>query len=150
MHTSIHRFYAVITYSFYPTVFLLFCIGYFSEYIKNPKINVNLKIYNYKPFDRTPAFVTFSPNIDLNSEFSINTRQIFLYLNAKYGDHDEIVWSKIVQKKDEKVFNKKFVNNYDFYGGMDVRFELRGCLFPYVGVVKEVLYDSVELKSNKV
>ncbi|KAG0442115.1 Signal peptidase complex subunit 3A [Dictyocoela muelleri] len=169
MKTSITRLYAVLTFSFYPTLLLMFSISLLSRFMRNPHPKADLLIHHYQPFSfhetgHQQGSIIFTPNVDLSSEFSLNTKQVFVYLIVRYGNKDqfnndhkdqfnndhkdqfnEMVWWRIVKKNDNKRFFKREVNSFNFYSGHDVKFELRGCIFPYVGMIRDVKYGDVEI-----
>lgn len=92
--------------------------------------------------------VVFNPQADLTEYFHLNVKQVFLYLKMHHKRTSEIIWSRIVQRGDEKRFFNHVINNYRFFDipdGTVVKFELRGCIFPYVGIVQDKLLGSTAM-----
>lgn len=94
---------------------------------------------------------SFYPNIDLSSQFNFNTKQIFLYLIARTGEREEMVWSKIVKNGESYKLNDLEKSNYSFSVGIDgpLLFELRGNVFPFVGQMKDIHYATVDYRRAK-
>ncbi|KAF7680936.1 hypothetical protein TCON_2445 [Astathelohania contejeani] len=150
MHSIYSR---VSTYSgvlFNATTVLLLAIALVTHLSWKPLPEANLTIIDYTRFNGKTLGVMFNPGVDLTSQFdSPNLKQIFLYLNIKYGknlENSEMVWSKIVTRQAHKIYKSNLKSNYDLRGnfGKKAIFELRANFFPYVGVITDKQLAIVE------
>ncbi|ADM12222.1 uncharacterized protein Eint_090930 [Encephalitozoon intestinalis ATCC 50506] len=144
MKTAGKRLSALVSFTFNPTVILLLSVFLFSFFVtKAPPVS-DLRIREYKAYGRTQV-VLFEPSIDLSSQFHFNLKQVFVYVRAIYGgrtDKSEIIWSRIVGWNDPQKLRGVFRSTYDIAGDLSDKpcFELRGCYFPRVGWVKDILF----------
>jgi len=128
------------------TIALLLAIFAASYFYPFPPVTADLKIDWVSP-NRSFKVCRFSPGVDLTPQFSFNTKQVFLYLVAKYSPtQEEMVWSKIVRNGEGYRLEGVEQSNYIFSGGSgrSITFELRGNVFPFVGKMRDVQYGSVE------
>ncbi|KAI5169425.1 signal peptidase complex subunit 3 [Pancytospora epiphaga] len=134
---------------FNSTVALLGVIFIISYQMTLQSSKANMELVSYNPESEFKVLV-FKPGVDLTSQFSFNTKQIFLYLSIDDGERSEIVWSKIVKNGDSyKLFEKQF-SNYTFSAPntSKVVFVLHGNVFPYVGIMRRVLYGVLDVHSS--
>ncbi|KRH94464.1 Signal peptidase complex subunit [Pseudoloma neurophilia] len=151
MHTNTQRLFTISSILFNAVTILLFVTSLLSYvYEKQPSVS-NLKIVSLQPFSSEfkGRNIILNPQTDLTDVFHLNVKQIFLYVKMIAGDKKEMIWSQIVQKNDIKNIDKSFVNNYRFFEipkGTNVSFELRGCIFPFVGLTKDKLFSKTTYK----
>ncbi|EEQ82849.1 hypothetical protein NCER_100389 [Vairimorpha ceranae BRL01] len=131
---------------FYPTVVLLGSIFLCSLLIEKapPKSNMEIKEVLSKGHRR---IITFNPKIDLTSQFNFNVKIIFLYARINYSTgSQEMIWSRIIRRGDKKIINEICRSIYDIRGevGTEVEIELRGCMTPFVGLIRNFSYGSVK------
>ncbi|KAK6090517.1 hypothetical protein P3W45_000614 [Vairimorpha bombi] len=91
--------------------------------------------------------ISFNPKVDLISQFNFNVKQIFLYARVNYkSGSSEMIWSKIIQRNDKKVLDEVIKSNYEIRGevGAEVEIELRGNVFPFVGIIRDFSYGSLK------
>ncbi|ELQ75389.1 Signal peptidase complex subunit [Trachipleistophora hominis] len=148
MHSVSSRIVALSSILFNATTILLFCICIFTYIADKRRAPCNLQIVSIQPVTthNVGKNVVFNPQIDLREYFHLNVKQIFVYLRMHNKNNSEMVWSEIVKKNDSKRFYERLVNTYRFFDiadGAKIRFELRGCVFPYVGIVQDKLLGSV-------
>lgn len=133
-------FFSIVTNA---TISLLFLITAISYLFPAPLLSADLKVSWASPKSGLRV-CQFQPSIDLSQQFKFNTKQIFLYLYAKSGDKEEMVWSKIVKNGDNyKLFGvEKSTYLFSIMGKNFTEFELRGNIFPFVGLLRDVHYAS--------
>lgn len=86
------------------------------------------------------------PNIDLTNDFKPGLKQIFLCAKLINGKNEEMVWSSIVKRTDNKKIMKRFYATYRIKTGVvGSRFELWGNYFPYVGLITYKKFGEYEL-----
>lgn len=144
MYSIYQRGSALCTFVFNFTIVLLAIIFALSYTIKRELPASNLTITHNSFTNRNRNNIEFLPNIDLSSQFNLNVKQIFLYLKVNYDDQNsDMVWSSIVKRDNKKSFMKKCYRGYELppITAKKVVFELRGCVFPYIGMVNDVLYE---------
>ncbi|AFN83753.1 hypothetical protein EROM_091370 [Encephalitozoon romaleae SJ-2008] len=150
MKTAGRRLNALVSFTFNPTVILLLAVFLFSFFVaKAPPVS-DLRIREYKAYGRTQV-VFFEPSIDLSSQFHFNLKQIFVYVRVIYGgkaDKSEIIWSRIIGWNDSKKLIGVFRSTYDIAGDLSDNpcFELRGCYFPRVGWIRDILFCKTDVK----
>lgn len=143
------RFFYICSVSFNAVTILLFAISLLSfVYEKNPKSS-SLKIESLQPLTSKyrERHIVLNPETDLTDVFNLNVKQVFLYVKMINGDKKEMIWSKIIQKDDKKQISKSFINNYRFFDiekGTKLKFELRGCIFPHVGLIKDKIFSETD------
>ncbi|KAM0680533.1 Signal peptidase complex subunit [Glugoides intestinalis] len=140
-YKRLFTFFSIVTNA---TVFLLFLITVLSYLFPAPPLSADLKVSWVSPNKHTVRVCQFQPSIDLSQQFNFNTKQIFLYLYAKSGDREEMVWSKIIKNGDNyKLFGiEKSTYLFSIAGKNFTEFELRGNIFPFVGLLRDVPYAS--------
>lgn len=142
MHKLQKRFSFVFYGLFNPTLILLASIFILSLLYDKKELTTDIKVHSVETSGRR-RILRFSPNIDLTPQFNFNVKQIFFYLRVVYPTgSSEILWSEIVKRSDSKVFTKLVHSNYEIRGevGVNAVLELRGCVFPFVGMIKDKLY----------
>lgn len=149
MKTARKRLSSLVSFIFNPTLVLLLAIFLSSFLVVKKPPAADLRVLEYKSYGRNMV-VSFEPNVDLSTQFNFNLKQVFVYLRATYPDMEngsEIVWSRIVRRGDEKRLSGVFRSNYDIAGDLSRRavFELRGNYFPFVGIVRDVLFCRKEV-----
>ncbi|ELA46052.1 hypothetical protein VCUG_02470 [Vavraia culicis subsp. floridensis] len=148
MHSVSSRIITLSSILFNATTILLFSICIFTYIADKRRAPCNLRIVSVQPVTTHSMGknVVFSPQVDLKDHFHLNVKQVFLYLRMHNKTTSEMVWSEIVGRSSSKRFYENLVNTYRFFDitdGSKVRFELRGCVFPYVGMVQDKLLGSV-------
>lgn len=147
MKNTYNRASSFVSVLFHSTTALLFAI-FLIFYLSPPyQVRSNLKIMRLEGKGEYKVLF-FEPNVDLKPQFTINTKQIFIYLTCRIGDKEEMVWSKIIKNGGEYQLFSKQVSNYSFICKENVEydFELSGNIFPYVGQMQTVNYGSVKYK----
>lgn len=149
MKTARKRFNVLLSFIFYTTYALLLAIFLSSSLIVRKRPIADLRILEYKNYGKN-FVVSFQHKIDLSDQFSFNLKQVFVYLKAIYpdmGNSSEIIWSKIITRKGEKKLNGISRSTYDIVGDLTKKtvFELRGNYFPFVGMVRDVLFCRTEV-----
>ncbi|KCZ82493.1 hypothetical protein H312_00151 [Anncaliia algerae PRA339] len=137
MHSIRKRFSKLTTYNFNFTTMLLVLIFLLTHFYDPalPKAELSLNNVMGPPF-------TFDLKVDLTNQFHLNVKQIFLYLRINYNDvNNDVIWSEIIKKNDDKLVVRKAWNNYIVAkpNSAQLTYELRGCVFPYVGKIKDIL-----------
>jgi len=151
MHTISNRIFAISSILFNAVTVLLIAISCLTYIYERKTVPCNLQVVSVLPVS-TQYYgrnIIFKPNIDLTDTFHLNVKQVFLYLKMKRNNHTEMVWSRIIQKDDLKKIYSDLVNNYRFFSieeSSNLAFELRGCIFPYVGFIQDKLFGYVEKK----
>lgn len=145
MHTCAQRLFSISSVLFNATTALLLVISILTFVYDKKLPHVDLKINSLQPVttEYRGRHIVFNPNIDLTDVFHMNVKQVFLYVRIDRGTHQEMIWSKIVEKNDKKQFFTSILNNYRFFEidkGSSVTFELRGCIFPFVGLTRDKLF----------
>ncbi|TBT97327.1 putative signal peptidase [Hamiltosporidium magnivora] len=149
MHTVGSRASACLGFIFNATTALIAMVGLVGFLLQRSPPNSEFKVLKYQPYmTLTSQSFTFIPNIDLKEEFNPNLKQIFFYVKVVFGknkENSEMIWSKIVTRKDEKKFFEAIKSNYrlsnlESYETLD--FELRGCYFPYVGMIRDICFKT--------
>lgn len=142
MHKLQKRFSFVFYGLFNPTLILLSSIFILSLLFDKTNLKTNIKVHSVETSGRR-RILTFNPNIDLSPQFNFNVKQVFFYLRAVYPTgSSEILWSEIVKRSDNKKYIKFVKSNYEIRGqvGVNVTLELRGCIFPFVGIIKDKMF----------
>ncbi|KAL6122246.1 hypothetical protein NUSPORA_00712 [Nucleospora cyclopteri] len=154
MKNAVNRLNTFGNHLFNFTVSLLFVIFAVTRLQKQPKISSDSRIVLFGNTYNN-CYIRFIPNIDLSSQFNINTKQIFLYCISKTGRRHEMCWSKIVKRDDPKTYFQPVRNSYPFkieegFNKFDTfTFELRGHIYPYVGMMMDVSYGEFTYYKNK-
>lgn len=141
------------SYLFQSTTTLCFVIFVFGLCLKRKEIDCHPKVtlFGHK---QNNCYLRFNPNTDLTSLFNINTKQVFLYAVCITGRRHEMVWSKIVQKKDVKKFADVVSANYPFriVEGVEkhpvLKFEMRGSIVPHVGAAEDIKFAEFTYKQK--
>ena len=149
MYSIYQRGSSLCSYLFNFTVVLLalICALSYTQKTEIPKSNLIFEGNSFIPKTNMNAVsfdIRFTPNIDLTNQFHLNVKQIFFYLIIHYDDtNSDIVWSTLVKRDTTKSFMKKEYQNYPLPMVKPGKylFELRGCVFPFVGFVNDVLYE---------
>lgn len=149
MKTAGKRLSALVSFTFTPTVTLLLAVFLFSFLVLKAPSAADLRIREFKAYGKTQV-VLFEPRIDLSDQFHFNLKQVFVYVRAVYGerpDKSEIIWSRIIERSSAKKLSGMFRSTYDVVGDLMDRptFELRGCYFPRVGWVRDVLFCKTDV-----
>lgn len=138
-----------MTALFNSTLTLLFMIFLYSYLNPRPECTANPTITWISNSTASYKSLKFIPNIDLTNQFTLNTKQIFLYMTVKdliNKGKEEMVWSSIIRNNGEyKLFNP-LMSNYIFTGNFlnKYEFEIRGNIFPYVGQLFDVSYGKFQ------
>lgn len=146
MHTCNIRFFSVFSILFNASTILLFAVSLLSFlYDKDPHHSF-LKIESLQPVttEYRERHIILNPNTNLTDVFHLNVKQVFLYVKMINGDKKEMIWSKIIKKHDKKQILDPVANNYRFFEiekGTNLKFELRGCIFPHVGLTKDKIFS---------
>lgn len=152
MKNTMERFSTFSTALFSTTLGLFFAIFLYSYLNPRPQIHGDISIPWISDTKASYKALRFIPNIDLGSQFTLNTKQIFLYLilKDKISNKEEMVWSKIVQNGDNYKLNDICRSNYIFTGNNRniYEFELRGNIFPFVGQLLDVGYGILKYKAE--
>ncbi|CAD27069.1 hypothetical protein [Encephalitozoon cuniculi GB-M1] len=150
MKTAGRRLSALVSFTFSPTVILLLAVFLFSFFVTKAPPASSLRIREYKAYGKTQV-VLFEPSIDLSSQFHFNLKQIFVYVRVLYGgrsDRSEVIWSRIIGWSDAKRLTGVFRSTYDIAGDLTDSpcFELRGCYFPRVGWIRDILFCKTDVR----
>ncbi|RVD93069.1 Signal peptidase complex subunit [Tubulinosema ratisbonensis] len=137
MYSIRKRVSKLMTFTFNFTTGLLVLIFLLTSFY-NPELpKVKVQLNNV----RGPPFI-FDLDINLTNQFHLNVKQIFLYMKINYDkENNDIIWSEIIKRSSKKVISKRVANNYVVAAprSQKILFELRGCIFPFVGKIKDVL-----------
>ncbi|KAM6504226.1 Signal peptidase 22kDa subunit [Amanita muscaria] len=112
----------------------------------------SLKVYNvnarrYRNRKQEVALVNFNLTADLNSLFHWNTKQVFVYLEAKYentqgANNTVVIWDRIVRRKEDAYINFAGKNKYmfrelstSFKNVPPANFSLKYNVMPWVGLL---------------
>lgn len=148
MKNTYNRISYFSTILFNSTMVLLFVIFAISFVSKPGLARANIKVLKLEGRGEYKS-LKFEPNVDLSSQFTFNTKQIFLYLTCKVGENEQMAWSKIVSNGSNYGLFESQNSNYSFTvqpGADSVVFELRGNVFPYVGQMKDVSFGTLVYK----
>lgn len=150
MKTARRRFNALMSFTFNPTLALLLAIFLSSLLVLKKPPAGDISVTDYKTYGRN-SVVSFQTGLDLSDQFNFNLKQIFVYVRAVYPsakNSSEIVWSRIVRRGDKKRIEGVLRSNYDISGDLSktIVFELRGNYFPFVGMVRDILFCRREVK----
>lgn len=150
MHSNMNRMLTICSIMFNAIVGLLFAVSLLTFVYEKKDFTNDLKIISVQPSSTefSERNIKFNPNIDLTDIFHLNVKQVFLYLKISHSNKREMIWSKIIQKNDPKKLDSIIKNNYRFFNienGSDVKFELRGCIFPHVGITQDKLFSQKNL-----
>lgn len=138
----------------------IFLVSKIIDFNKNlPKSNFELIRYS-DDFSLYPRIV-FNPKINLNPQFTPNTKQIFVFLCVNYKtineeqkeqNNSEMVWWKIIKQEDSyenKILNKNFRSIWSFSKTpVEVELQLRGSVQQNVGAINQVVYFSKKISSK--
>jgi signal peptidase complex subunit 3 len=147
MYSISKRVSTLLSYTFTFTVTLLVSIFIMSYTSSQETPECHLAVSSYSLTGDHSRYISFSPSIDLTSQFHLNVKQIFLYLRITYGENSDMAWSTIVKRHGNKVLSGNYFNNYRIppLNAKRALLELRGCIFPYIGQTRDILYAKKEL-----
>lgn len=129
MHDTSMRLQHFGSHLFNATVVLLGILASMYHILSPKSPSLNLSITSLKPFQ-------FRPEIDLSSEFKPGLKQIFIYAKYKTNKSEEVIWSRIIKRSDEKKIDENLTVTYRNYEAVRGELIIEGCLFPYVGMIK--------------
>ncbi|CAN0914287.1 Signal peptidase complex subunit 3B [Linum grandiflorum] len=132
MHSFGFRANAVLTFGI--TILALICaMASVSDNFNSPSPSVQIEILNINWFQRQPhgndeVSLTMNITADLQSLFTWNTKQVFVFVAAEYETSKNAlnqvsVWDLIIPSKDEAKFSTQTSNKYRF---VDQGSNLRG------------------------
>uniref|UniRef100_A0A7N0ZU04 Signal peptidase complex subunit 3 n=1 Tax=Kalanchoe fedtschenkoi TaxID=63787 RepID=A0A7N0ZU04_KALFE len=122
MHSFLYRLNALLTFSL--IILALICgMASFSDNFNTPSPSVDLKVLNvnwfHKQHGNDEVSLTFSVEADLQSLFTWNTKQIFVFVAAEYETPKNALnqislWDGIIPSKDSAKFSIQVSNKYRF------------------------------------
>lgn len=128
MHDTFTRLQTFSTSLFNSTVILLSILAVM-HHVYIPKIpKITAEITSIAP-------LSFNADIDLTNEFVPGLKQIFLCAKYKNGSNEEMLWSKVITRKDEKIIRGNIICDYRSYLDVKGVFMIEACLYPYVGMI---------------
>ncbi|WUR02865.1 signal peptidase complex subunit 3 (SPCS3) [Vairimorpha necatrix] len=146
MHLTKRRFTFCFSALFNPTLILLGLIFLCSLLVEKPPAQSDIIIKEIKASGLKRG-IKFNPRIDLTDQFNFNVKIIFLYVRINYQTgSQEMIWSRIIRREDAKIINETLKNIYDIRGevGTEVEIEVRGCVTPFVGLIRDKSYGTIK------
>ncbi|XP_076919409.1 signal peptidase complex subunit 3A-like [Bidens hawaiensis] len=132
MHSVSYRANALVTFSL--TILAFICaIASLTDNFNSPSPTANVQILNVNRFQKRPngddeVALTLDISADLQSLFTWNTKQVFVFLAAEYSTpknslNQVSLWDGIIPTRDNAKFTIKAYNKYKF---IDQGSNLRG------------------------
>lgn len=132
--------------AFNMTVLLLLVMFLDSFLRKLPPVRADLRLSHYSNRSTHKA-LRFIPNVDLTPHFTRHTKMVFLYLVCTSGSKQEIVWSRIVRRGDGCLLKAEESSALFVPApNQPITIELRGNIFPFVGIMTTRDYGRLAVK----
>ncbi|KAI5131163.1 signal peptidase complex subunit 3 [Nematocida parisii] len=99
-----------------------------------------------------PAYIKFTPNVDITSTVNYNVKEVFVYLVHKTHinnvEVEQIVWSTLAKKKNDCVLiNECMGRSNDANKPLSRgKFILKATYFPYIGFIKNKTFAEFPVK----
>ncbi|CAI9284481.1 hypothetical protein Lser_V15G22326 [Lactuca serriola] len=148
MHSFGYRANALLTFSL-TILALMAAMASFSDNFNSPSPTAHVQVLNVNRFQNRPngddeIGMTLSISADLQSLFTWNTKQVFVFLAAEYGTpknamNQVSLWDGIIQLKEDAKFSTKVKNKYRFIDqgsnlrGRDINLTLHWHIMPKTG-----------------
>ncbi|KAI3691308.1 hypothetical protein L2E82_49624 [Cichorium intybus] len=148
MHSFGYRANALLTFSV--TILALMCaMASISDTFNSPSPTAHVQVLNINRFQKKSngddeIGMTLSISADLQSLFTWNTKQVFVFLAAEYKTpknamNQVSLWDGIIQLKKDAKFSTKFKNKYRFIDqgsnlrGRNINLTLHWHVMPKIG-----------------
>ncbi|EFJ11713.1 hypothetical protein SELMODRAFT_182919 [Selaginella moellendorffii] len=150
MHSFLLRGNAVLTFAL--TVLAVACVlASLTDTLHSSKPEVNVEILSVDAFGRNPGgndevVLTLHISADLQSVFTWNTKQLFVFLAAEYESSKNVlnqisIWDSIIQSKEDAKIHRRTRNKYSFVDqgsnlrGKDFNLTLHWNIMPVTGAM---------------
>ncbi|KAL5712637.1 hypothetical protein ACHQM5_014788 [Ranunculus cassubicifolius] len=124
MHSLVYRAYAILTFTV--TILAVMCVmESISDNLNSPSPIAHVEVFNVNYFQKQPnngddeVGLTLNITADLQSMFTWNTKQVFVFVAAEYETpkhtlNQVSLWDLIVTSKEQAKFSIRTTNKYRF------------------------------------